>query len=111
MTQEMDKPYFKSSDGSMVMPIAQGGSGNENIVFRPQNLQIRLLEVPPMDNTIRLDGEVVHKEFLGSIIRCQVRVGSHNLLVDAAHQRGEASIVEEAKVALYLSNDQVIGLS
>jgi iron(III) transport system ATP-binding protein len=110
MQHEDGRLLFRSSDGDVVVPMERNSRGTTNIIFRPQNLTIRPLEAEPVKETARMEGTVDHREFLGSIIRYRVRVGEHFILVDAPHQRGEASMSEGTLVALYLNSDQVIGL-
>jgi len=110
ITQEKHKLFFKSSDGNLIVPMSDGGEGQGNIIFRPQNLTIQLPDVLPVPNSTRFEGYVEHMEFLGSIVRYQVKVGNYSLLVDAPHQRGGATLSEDTNVALYLSQDQIIRL-
>jgi len=101
---------FKSKDGNLTVPMSKQSEGVGNIVFRPQNLTLQLLDAAPKPNSVKFEGCVENKEFLGSIIRYQVKVGSYSLLVDAPHRRGEATIEEDTLVALYLNQDQIIRL-
>ena len=107
---EEGKTLFRSSDGTVVVPIGESSRGAAHIVFRPQNLTIQSSEVELLPGTTRLFGKVEHREFLGSIVRYRVVVGDHFLLVDAAYQRGEAPIAEGTPVTLSLSREQIIAL-
>jgi iron(III) transport system ATP-binding protein len=111
MADEGGKVVFRSSDGTVVVPVAEGAQGSSSIVFRPQNLTIRSQDAKPVPGTTRLTGVVEHKEFLGSVVRYRVTVGGHFILVDAPHQRGETAMPEGTSVTLCLNNDQVIGLT
>ena len=101
---------FRSSDGAVVVPVTDGLKGAGSIIFRPQNLTIQKQDAEAMPGAIQLPGTVEHKEFLGSVVRYQVSVGGHLLLVDAPHQRGEPAMPEGTQVSLSLTGDQVIGL-
>jgi iron(III) transport system ATP-binding protein len=103
--------FFHSSDGTVVVPMADGAKGVGSIIFRPQNLTVRLKDAAPVPKTTQLTGTVAHKEFLGSVVRYQVTVGGHFILVDEPHQRGETAIPEGTAVTLCLNSDQVIGLT
>ena len=102
---------FRSSDNAVVMPLNETSRGHGSIVFRPQNLSIKPADEAPVPNMAQLSGSVEHKEFLGSVVRYQVAVGSHHILVDAPHQRGRQAMADGTQVALYLSQDQIISLN
>ena len=95
--------YFRSFDGTVVVPINGSAAGSTRIVFRPQNSG-------PMNGTTRLDGIVDHKECLGSMIRYRVKNGQQFILVDASHQQGADALPEGAYVSVYLNQEQVIKL-
>ncbi len=59
------------------------------------------------DGRIRLHGVVESEEFLGSRIRYTVKAGDATILVDASHQAGQSEHDVGAKVALYLTTDQL----
>jgi iron(III) transport system ATP-binding protein len=106
-----DKMVFCSSDGMLTVPMSDGVKGPGNIIFRPQNLTLLDFNAPPVPDTIRLDGIVQHKEFLGSIVRYQVKTDGYSIIVDTPHQRGDAPIQENVKVALYLKQSQITQLA
>jgi iron(III) transport system ATP-binding protein len=111
LIEEAGNVFFQSFDRTVVVPINGSTSGSTSIVFRPQNLIIRPRNAEPINDTTRLDGQVDHLEFLGSIIRYRVQVGQHFILVDASHQRGADALLEGAFVSLYLNQEQVIKLT
>ena len=47
------------------------------------------------------------EEFLGSRVRYTVKAGDATILVDASHQAGQSKHDVGAKVALYLTADQL----
>ena len=110
MTEDNGRLEFHSSDGAVNVPVAEGGRGPGSIVFRPQNLSIQPQDAEPVTGTTQLTGTVEHKEFLGGVVRYQVVVGGHFILVDASYQRGEEVMPEGTPVTLCLNNDQVIGV-
>ncbi len=101
------KMIFSSSDGTLNVPMSNGVKGPGNIIFRPQNLTLLNPNEPPIPEAIRFNGVVRHKEFLGSIVRYQVKIGEHSIIVDTPHQRGDESIPENAKMSLYLNQNQI----
>ncbi|MCH6589914.1 MAG: TOBE domain-containing protein [Proteobacteria bacterium] len=54
-----------------------------------------------------MHGVVESEEFLGSRIRYTVKAGDATILVDASHQAGQSEHDVGAKVALYLTTDQL----
>jgi len=102
---------FHSSDGTVVVPVAEGSRGPGNIVFRPQNLTLRPQGAAQSPGTTQLAGTVEHKEFLGGVVRYRIAVGGHFILVDASYQRGQETMPEGTSVRLGLNNDQVIRLT
>jgi len=100
---------FFASDGVRI-PVPDGGHrpGTELVaLFRPQSVVIHASDVPAMENTARLEGRVIHREFLGGLIRYSVSVGEHTVLVDDAHQSGHKTFDVEEPVSLHLDRDQV----
>ena len=110
MQAEDGRFIFRSSDGAVAVPVAEGVQGASSIIIRPQNLTIQQQDAEAMAGAIQLSGTVEHKEFLGSVVRYQVSVGGHFILVDSPHQRGEPAMPEGTAVSLNLTGDQVIGL-
>lgn len=76
-------------------------------LFRPQSLLIRAADAPAAQRSARLEGKVVHREFLGSLIRYAVAVGDHTLLVDDSHQTGRECFDMQERVSLHLDRAQV----
>lgn len=111
MTEENGKVMFHSSDGAVVVSVTEGNQGPGSIVFRPQNLKILSQDAKPESGTMQLSGTVEHREFLGGVVRYQVAVGGHFILVDAPHQRGETAMSEGTPMTFCLNSDQIIGLT
>jgi len=107
---ENGRTVFRSSDGTVTIDLNAAAPGLGSIVFRPQNMIIKPVDAQPEPGMICLAGKVQHKEFLGSVVRYNVLVGKHSILVDAPHQRGREAMANGAPVALYLNGDQVVGL-
>jgi iron(III) transport system ATP-binding protein len=107
---EKGRPVFRSTDTAVMVPGVGTAPGATHIVFRPQNVTIHLPETHPSSDTTRLSGRICHREFLGSVVRYQVDVGDHSLVVDAAHQQGKTAFSVGTAVILCIRNDQVITL-
>jgi iron(III) transport system ATP-binding protein len=102
---------FRSADGGITVPLAEGTGGAGSIVFRPQNLSIRPEDAAPISGAATLSGTVEYMEFLGGVVRYRVAVGDHSLLVDEAHQRGEPAIGPGVPVKLHFDAGQIIVLA
>jgi iron(III) transport system ATP-binding protein len=107
---QMDGGLFKTDVGIAVAASNAPRDGRA-LVFRPQNVALRPAAEPALDDAARLDGKVSHMEFLGSIIRYTVAVGTHRVLIDEPHKVGVQPVGEGEAVALYLNTTQTIVLS
>lgn len=100
---------FSSADGIHI-PVSDGefelGAALVALV-RPQSLAIRPAGVPAPEHAACLEGKVVHREFLGGLLRYAVTVGEHTLLVDDAHRAGRRLFDLDESVNLHLDRDQV----
>ncbi len=104
-----DGMHFSTGDGIRI-PVSDRDlepSSGFVALFRPQSLTIRSSDEPALPNAARLEGTVVHREFLGGLIRYSVIVGVHTLLVDDAHQSGRRTFDIEERVGVHLDRDQV----
>ena len=100
---------FCTSDGIRI-PVADRESQpsvGRVALIRPQSLAIGAADAPAPENTARLEGKVVHREFLGGLLRYSVRVGERTLVVDDAHQSGRKTFAVEDQVSLHLDREQV----
>ena len=100
---------FCTSDGIRI-PIAHEESqpsAGRVALFRPQSLVIGAADAPALESTARLEGKVVHREFLGGLLRYSVCVGEHTLVVDDAHQAGRKTFDVDEQVSLHLDRNQV----
>ena len=106
----VDGGVFRADDGISVV-VGEVPADGSALVFRPQNVVLAPAAAPAIDDCARLDGTVVHVEFLGGTIRYLVSVGSHQVLVDEAHQSGIAPVGEGEAVALYVNLAQIVVLA
>lgn len=100
---------FSSGDGIRIQVSDRTLAPGSGLLalFRPQSLTIRSSDEPALADAARLEGNVVHREFLGGLIRYSVTVGEHTLLVDDAHQAGHRTFDLQERVSLHLDRDQV----
>ncbi|CAO3437136.1 ABC transporter ATP-binding protein [Azospirillum endophyticum] len=93
----------------VALPAAEAGAGTGaggKLMFRPQNLAIRVDGQPPAPGHARLTGTVRHREFLGASIRYAVDVSGQLVQVDAPHQAGDALLSPGAPIILDLAADK-----
>lgn len=110
ISEEVEGFTFVSDDGAVQVPLNSAGTGQRSIVFRPQNLTIHPAGAPAPEGLAELAGQVSHLEFLGNVVRYQVAVGPHFLLVDEAHQKGAVPMEVGTDVKLFINTEQVIEL-
>lgn len=94
---------FRAGSG-LVVPLRPGEQdGPAKLVLRPQSIDFTDGTGPDS-----IEAGVVAAEFLGSVIRYQVRVGDQDLLVDERHTRGVARRDPGEKVRIRLNHDQAV---
>ena len=97
---------FRSASG-VELNLNAKESGQLSIVFRPQNVFIRAAGAETKDSHSKLSGIVRHMEFLGSIIRYAVEVGTDTVLIDHSHTQGEATYSVGMQVDLLVERDHI----
>ena len=98
---------FQADDGIKISLAGRelaGGPGTA--MFRPQDLSIAETGDERTGAAV-LPGNVQHREFLGSLIRYSVQVGTREILVDDSHHAGGRVFDVGEDVALHLDVDQV----
>lgn len=95
--------FFHSPQG-LRLPVAQHEkTGPAKLVLRPQGL-----EFCSATHSGMLQGTVESTEFLGGMIRHQVRVGDERLIVDERHVRGTDRREQGDTVFLQVAPDQAV---
>ena len=97
---------FNSVDGVQI-PVESAERGPRRLMFRPQNVTIAAADTNPDSNTVQIAGTVRHMEFLGSIIRYGVQIGTDTVLIDDQHRQGAPVFATDGRVSLLLPKDQV----
>ncbi len=106
---EAATPVFQADDGTRISLAGRelaGGAGTA--MFRPQDLTIGAAggDAAAAGGVV-LPGSICHREFLGSLVRYSVRVGTREILVDDSHHAGGRIFDIGDDVDLHLDVDRV----
>jgi len=97
------------SDKGLMLRLDGENDGSASLVFRPQNAFIQHSgDATNSSDNSQLQGTVVEKEFLGSIVRYMVNVQGHQFLIDDIHRRGNPEFIEDSKVKLSIDADSQV---
>ncbi len=79
-------------------------------MFRPQDLIIQPAGAAVGSDATLLSGQVEHLEFLGNLIRYNVAVGGHSLIVDDSHSTGTQafSVGDDVTLSLNTKNIRIL---
>lgn len=70
------------------------------LFFRPQNARLALAGNPAETASVRVRGQVSHKEFLGAAVRYGIRTEGGEVFADIPHACGEAHLPDEQIVGV-----------
>ncbi len=105
---EATTAVFQADDGTRILLEGRElAVGAGTAMFRPQDLSIGEAGGQSADGGGELPGSIQHREFLGSLIRYSVRVGTRETLVDDSHHAGGRIFDIGEDVTLHLDLDQV----
>lgn len=76
------------------------------VVIRPENIQVLNGENDKRENTF--EGEIQLATYLGSIVRYDVKVGKHKLLVDTTYESGDNIKNNGSAIRLSVSPERVL---
>ena len=109
LVEEAGARLFRAPDGiRLPAPTTAGMSREVTAMFRPQDLVIRpARDEVPEDGRVWLEGRVADGEFLGHLVRFNVDVGSHCLMVDDDHHPGRGHFREGDGVLVGIDPGQV----
>jgi len=99
------------TDRGMDIPLNKGYTHGRSIVFRPQNVDVCAAGTGAGEAHAKLNGQVDHMEFLGSIIRYGVDVNGDTVLVDHAHKMGESIFKVGDSVDLLIDRESILVLA
>lgn len=77
--------FMVAGGGSIPVQAGQAISRDSRFVFRPQDARLIVPGTPMAAGMVHLDGQVLHREFLGSSVRFAVQIGRSTVLIDVAH--------------------------
>jgi iron(III) transport system ATP-binding protein len=99
---------FETNDGTRITLGARGlTAGPGTAMFRPQDLTIDAPGGVAQDQKAVMAGRIEHREFLGSMIRYSVTVGSQEILIEDSHHADARIFSVGDDVALNLKSDRV----
>jgi iron(III) transport system ATP-binding protein len=97
--------------GELPISASLDPAAGTKVMFRPQNALIGSSASPRVSGRTRLEGQVVHFEFLGAAVRYGIRIGSNDVLVDVPHQSGVKPIGPGATVVVDLDHERALFLA
>lgn len=97
------------SDNGIHFPYAAKEQQDLSLIFRPQSLGI--CHGAAEEGTIQLEGKVMHREFLGHLVRYGIDVGGEMLMVDDPHLRGAQHYSNGSTIRVALKPDEIVALS
>ncbi|MCZ6448373.1 MAG: ABC transporter ATP-binding protein [Alphaproteobacteria bacterium] len=106
---EATTPVFQADDGTRISLAGRElPAGAGTAMFRPQDLTIGKAGADDAAaGGVVLPGSIRHREFLGSLVRYSVRVGTREILVDDSHHAGGRIFDVGEDVDLHLDVDRV----
>lgn len=106
---EATTPVFQADDGTRISLAGRElPAGAGTAMFRPQDLTIGKAGADhAAAGGVVLPGSIRHREFLGSLVRYSVRVGTREILVDDSHHAGGRIFDVGEDVDLHLDVDRV----
>jgi iron(III) transport system ATP-binding protein len=113
VTTSGGKSAFETDEGT-TFPLSELGRQKDDgriAMFRPQDITIQAPGGSVPDEEVMLSGKVVHREFLGNLVRYGVNIGKHVFAVDDYHNAGRKMFNVDEEVVLNLNVKQVRILS
>lgn len=97
---------FDDAAGFKVSINEQSKIGDGSIVFRPQNIQL----VEQNDQQCDFIGTVDNCEFLGHILRYDIKIGQQNITVDQLYNQGDLPSTIGSTVGVSINHEQILTL-
>lgn len=95
---------FENGEGLKISLKNTLNSGSGSIMFRPQNVKL----IDQNDAACDLVGDVINCEFLGHIIRYEVKVFNQNVIIDELYNQGDKPAEIGDTVGMSLNKDNII---
>ena len=105
IVEEGGQRLFELTAG-MRVPVPPHAKQGSRLVFRPQHAS-----VAPAGSGGALSGEIVHREFLGSIIRYAVRVGGTDVTIEEPFVTGDKLFADGVRVDVTLPSERTLWLA
>jgi iron(III) transport system ATP-binding protein len=84
------------------LPHGSDAPSGARLVFRPQHCRLEASNASGATS-----GRVVHREFLGAVVRYGVSIGTHEIMVEAPFESGDGLVEPGAEVGLRISPDRL----
>nr|VFJ92696.1 MAG: iron(III) transport system ATP-binding protein [Candidatus Kentron sp. LFY] len=110
--RKQDNEVLFDDGKGLRIPLSSGSlsfgdiQGNKSILFRPQNFTL----CDPDSPTADLRGQIKVREFLGNIMRYEIRVGQRNLIVDEVYGSGKEPLEPGSVVGLRIDKERILVL-
>jgi len=91
--KEDNLSIFESEEGFKI-PVDSKTIGSCSLLLRPHTLNIT------QDKDFHMDGVIKNKEFLGSMVRYFVNIGTREIIVDSIHSKGSEVLGINEKIYL-----------
>ncbi len=95
---------FDNGKGFKISLKSNLNASKGSIMFRPQNIKI----VDPNTAECDLIGEVINSEFLGHIIRYEVKVFEQNIIIDELYNQGNKPTEIGSTVGMTINKNNII---
>jgi len=102
-----DHTWFTGEDGWRIrLPATLPANGCGSLVFRPQNVALSASDDEHQESD--LIGRIEYREFLGSVLRYGVQIGSDRVLVDEHHRHGVTAFEKGQAVKLSVDAESLV---
>ncbi|WP_261130921.1 ABC transporter ATP-binding protein [Bacillus sp. Marseille-Q3570] len=94
-------------NGSQIRSISKPKKDEVEVVIRPENISIiQEHEIDPAKNI--LEGTIMFSTYLGAVVRYDIQVGTHQIIVDTTYKSGDSILSPGHKVHLTIEPERVL---
>ncbi|MGP4079281.1 ABC transporter ATP-binding protein [Pseudalkalibacillus sp. R45] len=94
-------------NGSQIRSISKPKKDDVEVVIRPENISIiKEHEIDPTKNI--LEGSIMFSTYLGAVVRYDIQVGTHQIIVDTTYKSGDSILSPGHKVHLTIEPERVL---